>query len=76
MTRDWKENYVDFMGLIVAQSGEERFKNLKLLKLAMDLLTDEDKAAVKETLRQRFTPSNGQDGCEEAMDSMRTINGG
>jgi hypothetical protein len=71
--RDWKEPYVDRMGLIVALSGQHRFQKLSELKKDMSSLPASQQSELKECLRQRFTPTNGQDGCSEAMASMRSI---
>lgn len=75
--RDWREKWVDEMGLIVTLSGEDRYFRLNQLKFRMGRdLTEQEVYQLRQCLRERFTPSNGQDGCKEAMDSMRTINGG
>ena len=69
--RDWKEAYVDQMGLIVALSGKPRFEMLEAFKLRMFVeLTAEQCAELKECLRQRFTPSGGKDGCQSATDAV------
>jgi len=57
--RDWKEKWVDQMGLIVALAGEQRFKRLESFKLAMSVALTEDQCEeLRECLRQRFTPSS------------------
>jgi len=57
--RDWREAWVDKMGLIVALHGEQRFKRLEAFKLEMFVeLTPDQCAELKECLRQRFTPSS------------------
>jgi len=65
-TRDWKEAYVDQMGLIVALSGRDRFVQMEFLKDQMRQLPETQQAELKECLRQRFTPSGGRDGCQSA----------
>ena len=70
MKRDWKEVWIDKMGLIVALSGEQRFAKIEDFKASLALLSADDQAAVKQAMRQRFTPSNGQDGCSEATASI------
>lgn len=68
--RDWKEKYIDRMGLIVALSGEPRFQQLSLLKADMALLSSEMQQELKSALRQRFAPSGGTDGCQSAMNAV------
>ncbi len=59
MTRDWKEIYVDQMGLIVALNGSDRFKAMEAFKLRMFVeLTPDQCDELRECLRQRFTPSS------------------
>lgn len=36
--KDWKESWIDWMGLIVALSGEKRFYELETFKLRMNEL--------------------------------------
>jgi len=70
--RDWRELWVDRMGLIVALSGKERFDMLEAFKLRMFVeLTLAEQEQLRECLRQRFTPSNGNDGCQSATESVR-----
>lgn len=71
MNQDWKENWIDQMGLIVALSGAERFRKLEVFMVEMRLLSAPELAELKEALRQRFTPSNGQDGCQGATEAVR-----
>lgn len=72
MTRDWKEDWVDRMGLIVALSGEARFQCLVLFKLDMATkLSEAECRELRVCLRKRFMPTNGQDGCQEAVKSVR-----
>jgi len=54
------------MGLIVALSGAERFATLLQFKADMATLTTDQQTALKEALRQRFTPNNSADGCQSA----------
>lgn len=73
ITRDWKEEWVERMGLIVALSGDYRFKQLAKMKGDMAVrLSQQEVAELKECLRRRFTPSNGNDGCREATQSVRS----
>jgi hypothetical protein len=59
MNRDWKEAWVDQMGLIVALSGANRFDLLNQFKAAMmSRLSSEQRDELVECLRQRFTPSS------------------
>lgn len=65
--RDWKEAWVDRMGLVVCLSGSERFTKLDLMKRDMaEQLTASQILELRATLRARFTPSNGKDVCHEA----------
>lgn len=58
MKRDWKEHWVDRMGLIVALHGKARFDALDAFKLKMFVeLTVDEQAQLRACLRQRFTPS-------------------
>ena len=69
--RDWKESWVDQMGLIVALSGAERFSKLTQFKIRMKELAPESQKELMETLRMRFTPTNGDNGCREATSAVR-----
>lgn len=71
--RDWKEPFVDEMGLIVALSGQERFAKLAEFKRKAATLSEHDQRLLKECLRQRFTPTNGNDGCASATDAVRQV---
>lgn len=71
--RDWKEVYVDRMGLIVALSGEDRFQKLTELKRDMVKLPQALQMELMECLRQRFTPSNSDCGCQSATKSVRLV---
>lgn len=71
--RDWKELWIDQMGLIVCLSGEDRFQRMREFKAFMALLSQEKQAELKEAIRMRFTPSNGQDGCQTAMRSVKEV---
>lgn len=73
MTKPWKEVFVDHMGLIVALGGERRFEEMRKLRLAINELPVDKQAEVKECLRQRFTPTNGDDGCESATRAVRIV---
>lgn len=74
--RDWKEEWIDEMGLIVALSGKERFTKLSIFRIKMRaLLSPVDQDALKEALRQRFTPTNGMDGCQEATAAVKEVVG-
>lgn len=74
INQNWKEPWIDQMGLIVALSGEERFIMLARFKyrMAMELSTF-DQAELRVAIRQRFTPSNGEDGCQSAMSAVKEI---
>lgn len=65
------ETFVDHMGLVVALSGERRFIELSKLKSRIAELPADKQALVKETIRLRFTPTNGTDGCQSAMAAVR-----
>lgn len=69
--RDWKEEWVDRMGLIVTLSGEDRFAALEKFKSDMVKLGKGDRWSLQDCLRHRFTPSNGQDGCQSATDAVK-----
>lgn len=71
MNLGWKEQWIDQMGLIVALSGDERFRKLAEFKTKMRDLSLPDQVALKEAIRQRFTPTNGQDGCQSATEAVR-----
>lgn len=72
--RDWKEAWVDEMGLIVALSGEDRFFRLNKLKFRMGReLSEQEVHQLRACLRQRFTPTNGQHGCQEATSAVKEI---
>lgn len=71
--RGWIAHCVDHMGLIVALSGERRFEEMRKLNEKLMTLTPERRAQIKEILRQRFTPTNGQDGCQSAMAAVKEI---
>lgn len=73
MIRDWKEAWVDEMGLIVALSGTQRFERVDRFNVKMKLLSTEQREELKECLRQRFTPTNGKDGCQEATESVQLV---
>lgn len=70
--RDWKEDWIDRMGLIVALSGEERFEALRKFKADMNWkLRPHEQIELKETLRMRFTPTNGKEGCQSATAAVK-----
>jgi hypothetical protein len=71
--QDWKEPWIDRMGLIVALSGSERFLRLSKLKTDMAGLSPAMQAELRAAIRERFTPSNGRDGCQSAMQSVRSV---
>lgn len=72
--RDWKEEWVDRMGLIVALSGEHRFERLDSLKKDMKQLSEDKVKELKYCFKQRFTPSHSAgdiyEGCETATKSV------
>lgn len=69
--RDWKEAYIDHMGLIVALSGERRMDEMRLFKRNMERLTLKQQGELRLALALRFTPTNGQDGCQSGMQAVR-----
>lgn len=71
MLRDWKEVWIDQMGLIVALSGEERYARLRDFKKQLALLSDKDFHALNKAIKERFTPSNGEDGCQSATEAVK-----
>lgn len=71
---NWKESWIDKMGLIVTLSGNNRFTKLSELKSIMaSQLTPQEVAELKECFRQRFTPTGGLNGCRSATDSVNQI---
>lgn len=73
--KNWIEDWIDEMGLIVALSGNERFNKIAKFKCARKFLSEKGQQKLDEAIRKRFTPSNGEDGCKTAMDSVkRSIN--
>ena len=63
MERDWKEAWVDRMGLIVTLSGQDRFMRLKKFKADMvHDLTPGQIVDLRICLRERFSPSNAMTG--------------
>lgn len=71
IVRDWKEEWVDRMGLIVALSGVERFQKLSEFKRLAATLSATHRDELNECLRQRFTPTNGEDGCKSGTTAVR-----
>lgn len=71
--RDWREYWVDRMGLIVALSGENRFTKLLEFKRDLDALFACEQLAVKEAIRLRFTPSDGIDGCTSGIEAVKQV---
>lgn len=76
--RDWKESWIDRMGLIVALSGNDRYVAIRRFK--EDMATLESMAeveALREAIRQRFTPSSyagdERDGCKSAMAAVKEV---
>lgn len=70
--RDWKEFWVDEMGLIVALDGNKRFELMADFKLRMVFeLSPNEQSELKDCLRKRFTPSNGDNGCQSATQAVR-----
>lgn len=71
-TRDWKEEWIDRMGLIVVLGGKERFEHLNRLKFDMTTkLNCREITELKEAIRMRFTPTNGQDGCQSGIQAVK-----
>lgn len=56
--RNWTEDWIEEMGLIVALHGEARFARLISFKQRMRCLAPEKAFELRECLRQRFTPSS------------------
>lgn len=78
MERDWKEAWIDEMGLIVALSGEDRFRRLSAFKARCLLLAPTYKAELSAALKQRFMPSSypenpPADGCRSGMDAINAV---
>lgn len=73
MNNNWKETFVDRMGLIVVLSGQQRLEKLAALKSDIDKLSPKEQQEVRECLRMRFTPSNGEDGCDSAMNALNSV---
>lgn len=72
--KDWREIWVDRMGLIVALSGAERFDSLNKMKKDMaENLNPDQINIVKDVIRQRFTPTNGENGCQSATQAVKEI---
>lgn len=74
LERDWKEAWVDRMGLIVCLDGKERFAALDQFKRDMGfMLSNSQIAELKACIRDRFTPTNGGNGCQSATASVKAI---
>jgi len=72
--RDWKEEYIDEMGLIVALSGIERYARLAVFKLSIKhQLTKDEQHQLRFAIKNRFTPTNGQDGCRSGMEAVKEV---
>lgn len=72
----WIEPWIDRMGLIVALSGDERFKAINRLKHDMRInLTKDEQEQLRCAFRARFAPSRGSDGCKTAMNSLDQVCG-
>lgn len=63
--RDWKEKWVDEMGLIVALSAPERFTRLDDFKHRLNQLPPEQRQEVRWAVAKRFTPSSTRSSSEE-----------
>lgn len=71
---DWREIWIDRMGLIVALAGEERFRQLRAFKADMaSLLSPAQCDQLHQALTARFTPTNGQNGCQSATAAVRAV---
>jgi hypothetical protein len=69
---DWREPWIDRMGLIVALGGEERFTHLRAFKKDMRVkLTVDERQALKAAIQARFTPTNGEDGCASGVSAVK-----
>lgn len=71
--QSWQEKLVDEMGLVVALSGESRFEAMKSLRLKIHQLSPAQQIEIKAILKQRFTPTNGEDGCQSATRAVKII---
>lgn len=71
--RDWKEAWIDRMGLIVALGGGHRFNELAQFKRDMSAMSEREQAELKEAIRQRFTPTNGENGCQSGTEAIRKV---
>lgn len=58
MNTDWKEDWVDQMGLIGALSGTDRFNRLQEFKSRLTILSEERQSELMRYLALRFTPSS------------------
>ncbi len=65
------EIFVDKMGLIVCLSGEARFAKIREFKKELAAYPLQERLFISEAIRKRFTPTNGQDGCESGMASVK-----
>jgi hypothetical protein len=76
LERDWKEEWVDRMGLIVCLSGSLRFDALREFKRDMGFkLSNAQIQELKACLKARFTPTNGEDGCQSGTSAVREVAG-
>ena len=77
--QDWREKFIDEMGLIVALNGEERFTKLSLFKNRINDLNSNDRAEIKNLLKLRFTPSSINtnniefNGCRAGTESVEAV---
>lgn len=71
--RDWKESWIDEMAIIDKLQGKAKVERLSNFKRVMALLPKLEQLQLKEALRQRFTPSNGQDGCQSATAAVKDV---
>lgn len=69
--KPWQEVLVDKMGLIVALGGEERYARMAELKTILTALPSDKRFEIENILRERFTPTNGSDGCHGGTDAVR-----
>lgn len=73
--RDWKEAWIDRMGLIVALSGYVAIRRFKEDMATLESLAEVE--ALREAIRQRFTPSSyadaERDGCKSAMAAVKEV---
>lgn len=71
--KPWIETWIDRMGLIVALNGEERFQQIYQFKVDLNRLNHDMQTQVKEAIRLRFAPTNGNDGCVSGTMAVKEV---